>query len=214
MKPNAIVPRGPIKSSLIGHWEKLVFGCAVLASLCLLGNALSHSVYPETPARLMQKAEDVEARIERSTPPVTFSDLPPPRALSAMLQNTIAAIEPERFPMRELARPYADLKVRRKQPALLAAQDVKAFSGFGAIAISDRDLGRERGEVRGGQVTIVVLDEMEVFDQQVATARPVEQQRADFLKGVEIDLASLGGPVWPATAAFAWHTRRRALRWG
>jgi hypothetical protein len=155
MKPNAIVPRGPIKSSLIGHWEKLVFGCAVLASLCLLGNALSHSVYPETPARLMQKAEDVEARIERSTPPVTFSDLPPPRALRAMLQNTIAAIEPERFPMRELARPYADLKVRRKQPALLAAQDVKAFSGFGAIAISDRDLGRERFESSRGAVAAI-----------------------------------------------------------
>ncbi len=56
--------------------------------------------------------------------------------------------------------------------------------------------------MRGGEVVIVVLDEMEMLDQQVAAARPVGQQRAHLLQCDRIDLTALRRPQRP-TAAFA-----------
>ena len=44
----------------------------------------------------------------------------------------------------------------------------------------------------GGEVTIFVLNEMQVLDQQVAAARAIAQQRANLLKCGVIDLAALG----------------------
>src|SRR6185312_17404327 len=56
----------------------------------------------------------------------------------------------------------------------------------------------ERGQVRGGDLAIAVLDQMQVLDQEVATPRPVAEQCGDLLGGLGIDLASLGGGLGPS----------------
>ena len=45
--------------------------------------------------------------------------------------------------------------------------------------------------MRGGDVAILVLNEMQMLDQQIAPARPVAEQRADFGGGPGIDLTTL-----------------------
>ena len=43
----------------------------------------------------------------------------------------------------------------------------------------------------GGEVAVMVLDEVQVLDQQVAPARAVGEQRAHFIERGRIDLAAL-----------------------
>jgi hypothetical protein len=47
----------------------------------------------------------------------------------------------------------------------------------------------------------VILDQVQMFDQQVAPARPVRQQRANFFESLCIDLAALWRARWTAAAA-------------
>jgi hypothetical protein len=55
--------------------------------------------------------------------------------------------------------------------------------------------------MRSRQVAIVILNKVEMLDQQVAAARPVGQQRADFFKRIRVDLAAFGGAIWLPSAA-------------
>src|SRR3954465_12776181 len=50
----------------------------------------------------------------------------------------------------------------------------------------------ERGEMRGRDLAILVLDQMQIFDQEVATPRSVAEQLLDLVRGGGIDLPSLG----------------------
>ena len=59
----------------------------------------------------------------------------------------------------------------------------------------------ERRHVRGRDVPVPILNEMQMLDQQVAPARLIAQQRADFGGGLGIDLTALGraarfSPAW------------------
>ena len=36
--------------------------------------------------------------------------------------------------------------------------------------------------MRGGQMAVMILDQMQVFDQEIAPARPVGEQRAHFIQ--------------------------------
>ena len=47
-------------------------------------------------------------------------------------------------------------------------------------------------EMGGGNLAILVLDQMQILDQQVATPRPVAEQQFDLVRGGRVDLASLG----------------------
>jgi hypothetical protein len=47
----------------------------------------------------------------------------------------------------------------------------------------------------------LVLDEMEMLDQKIAAARPVGQERLNFIKRLGVDLAALRGRRRPAAAA-------------
>ncbi len=51
-------------------------------------------------------------------------------------------------------------------------------------------LGSKRGEVRGGDEPVMILDKVEVFDQQIAAARPIGQKRADLFEGLCIELSA------------------------
>ena len=165
MKPNEIVPSGPLRLLFVGRWEKWIFAAAAVACLCLFGASLARSPYSETPDDLLRKAQDVAARIKQATPPETLSGLPARRDLRGLLHDANTRIDPALFPMAELARPNSDPKVRRSQPKLLAPLDVRALAGFGAIAISERDLGRERFETgrSGGLQAMFAKSEQKTF---------------------------------------------------
>src|SRR5450759_1385810 len=60
----------------------------------------------------------------------------------------------------------------------------------------------QRGEMGGGQIAVMVLDQMQVFDQQIAPARLVGEQRAHFLERRGVDLTALGRARRLAAACF------------
>src|SRR5258705_8173711 len=49
-------------------------------------------------------------------------------------------------------------------------------------------------------MSVVILNEMQVFDQKVAAARARTQQRTHLVERNRIDLTALGGPTRPAAA--------------
>src|SRR5262249_35218214 len=58
-------------------------------------------------------------------------------------------------------------------------------------------LQRERREMRGRQVSVPILNQVQVLDQEVAPARPLAQERTHLLERLGVDLAafwSLAGP--------------------
>ena len=61
-------------------------------------------------------------------------------------------------------------------------------------------LVRQRGEMRGGQMAVMVLDQMQMLDQQIAPARPVGEQRLHLVERRGIDLAAFGRARRPAAA--------------
>ena len=52
--------------------------------------------------------------------------------------------------------------------------------------------------MRGGQMAVMVLDQMQMLDQQIAPARPVGEQRAHLVERRGVDLAALGRARRPA----------------
>jgi len=76
---------------------------------------------------------------------------------------------------------------------------------------------RQRGEMRGGEVAVLVLNQMQMLDQQVAPARPLTEQGADLIERFQVDLTPLGrslgrAPRLAVTAADAVASRRRRNR--
>ena len=78
--------------------------------------------------------------------------------------------------------------------------------GRDLVDFGERELHllRERGEMRGGEMAVVVLDQMQMLDQQIAPARPVGEQRAHLVERRRVDLAALGRARRPAAAAGLW----------
>src|SRR5688572_18569458 len=50
--------------------------------------------------------------------------------------------------------------------------------------------GRKRGEMRGGEMAVFVLNEMQMLDQQITPARPVAEQRDNLVERLRVDLAA------------------------
>ncbi len=82
---------------------------------------------------------------------------------------------------------------------------------------------RQRGEMRRGDMAIMILDEMQMFDQKIAAARPVGQQRLHVAQSGRIDLTALrrapglaaaGAFAFAATMAIAAALRRLAIAAG
>ena len=62
---------------------------------------------------------------------------------------------------------------------------------------------RERREMRGREMAVAVLDQMQVLDEQVAPALALAQQRADLVERARVDLAPLRRPGRAAPAGGA-----------
>ena len=74
--------------------------------------------------------------------------------------------------------------------------------GRDLVDFGERELHllRQGGEMRGGQMAVMVLDEMQMLDQQIAPPRPVGQQRQHLFERLRIDLPALRRARRPAPA--------------
>ena len=74
--------------------------------------------------------------------------------------------------------------------------------GRDLIDFGERELHllRQGGEMRGRQMTVMVLDEMQMLDQQIAPPRPIGEQRLHFFERLRIDLPALRCTRRPAPA--------------
>ena len=68
----------------------------------------------------------------------------------------------------------------------------------------------KRRKVRGGDLFVGVLDEMQVLDQEVAAPWPVCEKQFDLVRRGRIHLAPLGGRDGPLPS-FAWMLERTDL---
>src|SRR5579864_3453717 len=71
---------------------------------------------------------------------------------------------------------------------------------------------RQGDEMRGRQMTVMVLNEMQMLDQKIAPPRPVGEQGLDVGGRMRIDLAALGRARRPAPAGSPAPVRRQG-RW-
>lgn len=115
-----------------------------LVGASLFASALTIRPYHDTPEGMKRKADEIASRLQHSRPPESLSDLPKPRDLQGRVRDAFVEVDPARFPMSAMAPIYSEQRIRRRQPELFAVSDLKAYSGFGAIAISKNDLGRDR----------------------------------------------------------------------
>ena len=76
--------------------------------------------------------------------------------------------------------------------------------GRDLVDFGERELHllRQRGEMRGREMPVAVLDQVQMLDQQIAPALAIAQQRAHLVERLRIDLAAFGRPPRPAAAAF------------
>src|SRR5262249_52569229 len=66
--------------------------------------------------------------------------------------------------------------------------------GRDLVDLGERELHllRQRGEMRGGEITVAVLDQVQMLDQEIAPALALAQQRAHLRQRPRLDLAALG----------------------
>ena len=90
---------------------------------------------------------------------------------------------------------------RRRGLAFLHHVEMRV-EGRDLVDLGERKLhlGGERGEMRGREMPVAVLDEMQILDQEIAPQLARTEQRADVIERSRIDLAALGGPARAAAA--------------
>ena len=100
---------------------------------------------------------------------------------------------------------------RRRRLALLHHIEMRV-EGRDLIDLGLRELhlGGERGQVRAGDVAVLVLDQMQMLDQQIALARAVAEQRCDLVGRAGIDLPALGRAARPCGDVALRRCRRNA----
>ena len=59
------------------------------------------------------------------------------------------------------------------------------------FGLRELHFGGERREMRGGEMAVAVLDEMQVLDQEIAPPRPVAEQRAHLVERRRIESGGL-----------------------
>ncbi len=90
-----------------------------------------------------------------------------------------------------IAHPHGD--GRRRCLAFLHHVEM-GVEGRDLVHLGERELHllRQRGEMRGGEMAVAVLDQVQVLDQQVAPALALAEQRAHLVERLRVDLAAFG----------------------
>src|SRR5262245_722889 len=65
--------------------------------------------------------------------------------------------------------------------------------------------------MRGGEIAVLILNEMQMLDQKIAAAWPVCQKGANFVERLRVDLATFRCARWTAAAAGFFGTRPRRI---
>ena len=90
-----------------------------------------------------------------------------------------------------IADPHRDRGRRR----LVLFHDIEVgVEGRDLVDLGERKLHllRQRGEMRGGEIAVAVLDQVQVLDQQIAPALALAEQRAHLVERLRLDLPALG----------------------
>ncbi len=102
----------------------------------------------------------------------------------------------------------ADADGQRRDVGLAFLHDVEMrIEGRGLEHLGEGELHLvgERCEMRCGNLVILVLDQVQILDQEIAPARPVAEQQLDLVRGGRIDLPPLRrrlGPLAPLARMF------------
>ena len=82
---------------------------------------------------------------------------------------------------------------RRRRLAFLHHVEMRV-EGRDLVDLGQRELHllRQRGEMRGREMAVAVLNQMQMLDQEIAPALAVAEQRAHLLERPRIDLAAFG----------------------
>ncbi|HWB13492.1 MAG TPA: hypothetical protein VG826_29980 [Pirellulales bacterium] len=137
MKAKVKFDSAQLKTFLLHHVEKLVFGGFVVAFLLLCWSAFKLKPYPKTPDELKATADRVSQDVEKATPPDKFADLPGVPDFSNLGAVGPAAVDPHLYKIDPLSRPYEDRQELRKEPQLFVLEELMAFPNYGGIAINE-----------------------------------------------------------------------------
>src|SRR5262245_19492447 len=69
----------------------------------------------------------------------------------------------------------------------------------------------ERREMRGGEIAVLILNEMQMLNQKIAAAWPVRQKGTNFVERLRVDLPAFGCARCTAAAAGFCGTRTRRI---
>src|ERR1700687_6280358 len=70
----------------------------------------------------------------------------------------------------------------------------------------------QSGEMRGREITVAILDQVQMLDQQIAPTLTLAKERAYFVKRARVDLAALWRARRPASAGVPVMLGRPCLR--
>lgn len=124
---------GPaIKGWFMAHGEKLAFGAAGLIFVLLVYKAVGREVLPadKEPPRLAEKATQATQHVVNSKWDGT--SLQPPVYVERAKRENIAALN---YKLRSFNRPIYDIKGKRGDPVILAAEGLRATAGHGILAL-------------------------------------------------------------------------------
>ncbi len=126
-----------VKSFLLHHVEKLVFGGFVVAFLLICWSAFKLKPYDKTPDELKKIAGDVGQQVEAKTPPEKFEDLPSVPNFNNLGAVGPAPVDPRFYAVASLNLPYEERHELRKEPKFFALLELNSYCGYGGIAIGE-----------------------------------------------------------------------------
>lgn len=137
MKAKVKFDKQQLKTFLILHVEKIVFGGFVLALLLIGWSALKMKPYGQTPAELTAVADRISQQVESSQPPEKFEKLAQVPDFTGLGAAGPALVDASYYQIEPLERPYQEQNIRRAMPKFLPVADLLASSGYGPIAIGE-----------------------------------------------------------------------------
>ncbi|HEX7450235.1 MAG TPA: hypothetical protein VF306_21935 [Pirellulales bacterium] len=150
MKAKLKFDQAQLKTFLILHVEKIVFGGFVVALLLIAWSALKMKPYDKTPQELQAVADQISKKVEEQQPPEKFEKLAHVPDFTGLGAAGPAVVQARPYAIEPLERPYQEHDVRRAMPTFLPVKELLAYSGYGPIAIGEpNSVSRVAGGMAG-----------------------------------------------------------------